>query len=195
MILGITGGTGTGKTDACEYFRQRGFLVIDSDKVSRRISAKGSPCLREIVSEFGEGILDWEGELARKVLGRIVFADARKLQKLNEITHKYIIEDIKSIISANKDRNIVLDAPLLLETKLDRICTDTLCILADKDTRTARIMARDCISREDAQNRIASQKDDEYYISRCDKVVRNDTDKESLVRMLDEIYGGTDGKE
>ena len=194
MIIGITGGTGCGKSSACDFFKDQGYLVIDSDKIARDVCKKGSPCLDELCQFFGFDILDAGGNLMRKELGKIVFSNSDKLKKLNEITHKYIIEEITEIIEKNKEINIVLDAPLLIETGLDSVCTKKLCILADKDIRKKRISKRDSLSSEEAENRIRSQHDDEFYISHCDYVVHNNGDVEALYRELSEIFGGKNGK-
>ncbi len=194
MILGITGGTGTGKSSVCEYFKNQGFIIIDSDAVARSVCAKGTACLDEIVRFFGHGVIDSDGKLKRKELGRIVFSDAEKLKILNSITHKYIIEGIKETIRENEGKNIVIDAPLLIEAGLDDICTRTLCVLADRDTRLKRIMKRDSLSEADAQNRISSQPDDDFYISKCDFVLYNNGGLESLADRLSGIFGGIDGR-
>ncbi len=190
MIIGLTGGTGTGKSTACRYFEDKGFLVIDSDKVAREVCDKGEPCLDEIVSFFGKEVLDDDGSLNRRRLGEIVFSDSKKLEKLNEITHKYIKEKIKNTISQNEQKNIVLDAPLLFEAGLGDVCTVRLCILADTNIRAARIMARDGISEEQALNRISSQHDDAFYVEKCDYAVYNNGDAEQLTNKLSEIFDG-----
>jgi dephospho-CoA kinase len=194
MIIGITGGTGCGESSACEFFKGQGYLVIDSDKIAREVCKKSSPCLCELSEFFGLQILDNDGNLMRRELGKIVFSDSDKLKKLNEITHKYIIEEITEIIEKNKEINIVLDAPLLIETGLDSVCTTKLCILADKDIRKKRISQRDSLSAEEAKNRIMSQHDDEFYMSHCDHVVYNNGDVEALYKKLSEIFGGKNGK-
>ena len=194
MILGITGGTGTGKTSVCQFFKKHGFVVIDSDIVARNVCQKGTDCLGEIVSIFGADILDADGNLKRKELGRIVFSDEKKLKVLNSITHKYIARSIKKTIEENEDKNILIDAPLLIEAGLDSICTKTLCVLADKDTRLKRIMQRDSLSAEDAKARIASQREDEFYISHCDFVIYNNGELASLETELFDILGGIDGR-
>ncbi len=193
MIVGITGGSGTGKSTACRFFEQKGWLIIDADSVAREVCSKGTKCLQEIKSEFGEKIIDENGNLKRKELGEIVFADKSRLDKLNSITHKYIVEEIKNR-AKNKDRNIVIDAPLLLETGLDGICDKTLCVLADEDIRISRICKRDSISVETAKNRIASQKDDSYYRDRCDFWVMNNGTEDELTMEMSKIFGGNNGR-
>ena len=190
MILGITGGTGTGKTSVSQFFKDHGFVVIDCDVVARNVCQKGTDCLGKIADTFGTDILDSDGNLKRKELGRIVFSDGEKLKILNKITHKYIVQSIKKTIEENADKNILIDAPLLIESGLDSICTNTLCVLADADTRLMRIMKRDSLSASDAKARISSQPDDEFYISHCDMVIYNNGQPDSLETELLDILGG-----
>jgi len=193
MILGLTGGSGTGKSSACRFFEEKGFLIIDMDKVSRKVCQKGEKCLDEIVSFFGSGILDENGELIRKKLGDIVFSDKEKLAILNKITHKYIIRDALCTIRQNPGRDVVLDAAVLFESGAHTLCTHTICILADFEKRLSRIMARDSLLEESARNRIMSQPNDDFYIARCDAAVYNndgpDALYEELENWLGEVYG------
>jgi len=194
MVLGLTGGSGTGKSTACEYFKNKGFLVVDSDKIAREVCSKGERCLEEIRLAFGDGVIDEEGNLKRKELGNIVFADSEKLKLLNDITHKYIVERNVNIIEENRNKNIVLDAPLLFEAGLGDICTKKICVLSERKKRIERIMKRDGLSADAAIARISSQPDDEFYISRCDYVVYNNSDEYKLKAMLDNIFGGDNEK-
>ena len=189
MIIGLTGGSGTGKSTACEFFKKTGFVIIDSDEVSREVCRKGEACLDEIVEVFGAGVLDDEGNLMRHSLGDIVFNDKEKLLALNEITHKYIIGKIEDIINRNKHKNIVLDAPLLFETGLDKLCHMNICVLSEKENRIRRIILRDGISLEQATARIESQPNDKFYISRCDIAFYNNGDMELLMDHLKEEFG------
>lgn len=193
MIVGITGGSGTGKSTACRFFRENGWFIIDADSVAREVCSKGTRCLGEIKAQFGAGIIDEDGNLKRKELGEIVFSDKSRLDKLNSITHKYIVEEIKNR-AKNNDGNIVIDAPLLLETGLDSLCDKTLCVLADEDIRIKRICKRDMISAETAKNRIASQREDGYYRERCDFSVTNNGTEEELIMETAKIFGGNDGR-
>ena len=188
MIIGLTGGTGTGKSSVCDFFRKRGYLIIDADIVSREVCAKGEKCLGEIADFFGNGILDKEGNLMRRALGDIVFNDKSKLETLNQITHKHIKARIEEIILANKDKNIVLDAPLLFEAGLDGICDIKVCVLSDRLNRARRIMTRDGISETQALARIDSQQHDDFYISRCQVVIYNNGDLDSLMMQMEKEF-------
>ena len=191
MILGLTGGSGTGKSTVCKYFEDKGFLIIDSDKIARQVCQKGEKCLEEVVNAFGKEILDEEGNLIRSALAKIVFSDEEKLGLLNSITHKYIVLENMNIIKDNPHRDIVLDAPLLFEAGLGDICTKRLCVLSDRSKRIQRIVERDNILVENATARINSQPEDEFYISRCEYVVYNNSSVEELFEKLGSMFGGS----
>ena len=190
MIIGLTGGSGTGKSTACEYFRNKGFIIVDSDKIARQVCAKGEKCLEEIVEAFGNDILDEDGNLKRKTLGNIVFSNKKKLDILDKITHKHIVLKNMEIIRLNPSSDIVLDAPLLFEAGLGGVCTKTVCVLSDTEKRIERIMARDGISKESALARIKSQPADSFYISLCDYVIYNNSNVADLINQLENIFGG-----
>lgn len=171
MVLGLTGGTGAGKSTVAALFAQRGWTVIDFDQISREVCVAGSPCLAELAQAFGEEILQPDGSLNRKKLGAMVFGDAGALRILNEITHKYIIEDARQKMAGGG--NFLLDAPLLFDAGLETWCDKVLCVTADDAIRIARITARDGISRESALARIKSQAAQEELVKKSDFVIEN----------------------
>lgn len=184
MIIGLTGGSGTGKSTACRFFKDNGFVIIDCDEVYKNLCQKGTPCLDEISQTFGTGVLNEDLSLNRTELSKIVFSDSEKLKTLNSITHKYIIDKIKEIILENREKDIVIDAPVLFEAGVDNICDLTVCILADRERRIDRIMQRDNKSYADAKRRIDSQQDDEFYLSKCNIAVYNNLGEDALFSSL-----------
>lgn len=174
MTVGLTGGSGTGKSCAAPIFEKYGFKIIDFDKLSRDVCQKGTPCLAELRDFFGDEIVSEDGELIRKKLGETVFSDREKLKALNRITHKYILAETKKIILNLTGCNILFDAPLLFEAKLDKQCDYVISVIAPPDERQRRICKRDKISPEIALKRIQSQKDDSFYIANSDYVIIND---------------------
>lgn len=180
MIVGLTGGTGTGKTSVARVFYENGFEVIDYDKITREIYIKGSSCLNELAENFGKEILTPDGELNRKKLGSIVFASKEKLEILNNIVYKYILAHTKEKIEEAADKKLLLDAPTLFEAGLDGECDYIVGVIADKEKRLERICQRDGLNKEDAQNRINSQKKDEFYIENCDFLIKNNGSEEML---------------
>lgn len=169
-LIGITGGSGCGKSYLSGRLREKGIPVIDCDLVSREIMAKDTPCAKEVCEFFGEEILE-NGEINRRKLGRIVFSDGEKLKKLNEITHKYILESIYNKMAKEESDVIVTDGATLIESGIK--CDLMVGIVADREVRKKRIMERDGLSEEDAQLRINAQKPDRFYKENCDFVVDN----------------------
>ncbi len=180
MIIGLTGGSGCGKSLASQFFEEKGFVIIDFDALSREVTSGGSECLDEIRKEFGDDVIAPDGTLMRRKLGDIVFSDQKKLSTLNSITHKYILAEANKLVEENKYKNIIFDAPLLFEAGLHDKCDYTIAICAEKDVRINRIANRDNISTESAKKRIESQKDDSFYIEKSNFSVRNDKDDKNL---------------
>ena len=189
-ILGLTGGSGTGKSAACTAFARLGCGVIDADATYRTLCDTCEPMLEEIQNVFGD-VFSTDGKLDRKKLGAIVFADAKKLQQLNAITHPYIRQAARDAFAAYSKRGCLLciyDAPVLFEGQMETLCDKTCAVLAARNTRIARIVARDAITEEYAALRIDAQKDDAFYRERCDYVVQNDADLDTLYTQVRKIY-------
>lgn len=189
-ILGLTGGSGTGKSAACTAFARLGCGVIDADATYRTLCDTCEPMLEEIQNVFGD-VFSTNGKLDRKKLGAIVFADAQKLQQLNAITHPYIRQAARDAFAAYSKRGCLLciyDAPVLFEGQMETLCDKTCAVLAARNTRIARIVARDAITEEYAALRIDAQKDDAFYRERCDYVVQNDADLDTLYTQVRKIY-------
>lgn len=191
-IIGLTGGTGSGKGFVSELLKKRHAFVMDTDKTAHEIILKGRPAYDELVDYFGTGILGEDGEIVRRRLGDIVFSDREKLAVLNACTHKYIkMEIMKTIeeISQQTDKYtaIVLDAPMLAEAGLTDICDDIWVVYADSEVRVRRIMERDAITEEQARNRIASQRSWEEYKELGAVIIDNSSDEENLENQLDSL--------
>lgn len=169
-IVGITGGSGCGKSYVSAQLSKRGAMVIDCDKVAHEIMEPGSQCLLELCEFFGGEILE-KGVLCRKKLAKIVFSDSEKLKMLDKITHKYILDDIYKKIEKAENKIILVDGAVLIESGMK--CDLLIGVLADKDVRKKRIMLRDGLSEEEAERRISAQKPDGFFEENCDFVVYN----------------------
>lgn len=189
FILGLTGGSGSGKSTVCEYLEKSGVYIIDTDKLARKVTEPKMPALSEIEQCFGSEVINRDFSLNRKKLAAIVFSDSDKLDMLNKITHKYITELIMDEIKKCGKDMICIDAPVLHAAGLENICDKTAAICADKQNRINRIMLRDNISAEDAKKRIDSQMTDSEYASVCDYVFYNNSeeDVETAARKILEI--------
>lgn len=177
-IIGLCGGSGSGKGAVAGILVGLGVPVIDTDAVYHNLTVSDSECLRELVSYFGEEILSDNGSLHRPTLARIVFADgaAEKRARLNHIAHKHVLSSVRESLSTLRERGYALaavDAPLLYESGFDKECDDVIAVIADRDTRINRIMSRDAITRDQAIVRIDSQISDTVLCERADYVIEN----------------------
>jgi dephospho-CoA kinase len=193
MVIGITGPIGSGKSYIGRLFRKKGLPVIDADKVYHSLTNKRSELTEELENEFGSGIINDDGSLNRAELSKIVFSDADKLSRLNEITHKNVIEMITRRVYLNYAKNnriVVVEVPLMFESGYDKKCAEVISVIADEDVRVKRIMKRNGFSEEEAKKRIKNQKDNNFYIANSSKVLYNDTYKiarQNCERIYDEI--------
>lgn len=179
MVIGITGGSGGGKTTVSKEFEKAGFYIIDADVVAHSTMSKNSDCLKEVICEFGEEYLNKDNEIDRKKLGALVFNNKEKLEKLNEITHKHIVKNIKAMIK----ENTVIDAIGLFESELDKLCDSTIFVYCPKELRIKRIVERENITVQYAKDRINAQKKDEYYKKRATYTVINDNENDILTQL------------
>ncbi len=187
-IIGLTGGSGSGKSAVAKIMRKLGAGSVDADSVYRQLCASNREMLDELDRAFG-GVLTRSGALDRARLAGVVFGDPEKLRRLNEITFPYICEASLKKIQAQTDKPIVLlDAPTLFETGADKLCSDTVGIIADINVRLSRIMSRDGISHEAACSRIAAQPDESFYRQKCGHILINNGNLAGLRRDTDDLY-------
>ncbi len=181
FVLGLTGGTGAGKSMISDYLEKKGAYIIDADKLSREITKENGACLDEINEAFPNVISN--GILDRKALGKIVFSDKDKLKILNEITHKYIKKLTEDEINSH-DGLIVLDAPLLYEAGEDKLCHKVIFVTAEDSIRLERIIKRDKLSKEDAKKRIEARNLEEI-MKKADFIISNNGDFEKTKKEID----------
>lgn len=180
FTVGLTGPTGAGKSYVCEIFRQKGFKIIDCDKIAHELTAKNAPILAELASEFGEDIVK-NGELDRKLLASRAFDTKEHTKKLNSILHPAIAEKCKE----EAQGLTVLDASQLFEANMQNDCYKVIGVLADEDVRIKRIIARDNITEQQAKLRMSAQFDNDYFIDNCDYIIYNNG--EDIAAQTDNI--------
>lgn len=194
MIIGLTGGSGSGKSTVAEILKQHDMLIIDCDKIAHEIILKGNDTYIELINIFGENILDSSKQIDRKKLGNIVFKDKGKLNLLNECTHKHIVNKVKEIIKENlnnKDINaIVIDAPLLIEANLHTIVDEVWAVYADTDIRIQRLIKRDNITLEQAKERLQSQMSWVEMVTYADTIIYNNN-LDDMKKQIDSILRST----
>lgn len=180
FTVGLTGPTGAGKSYVCEIFRQKGFKIIDCDKIAHELTAKNAPILTELASEFGEDVVK-NDELDRKLLASRAFDTKEHTKKLNSILHPAIVEKCKE----EAQGLTVLDASQLFEANMQNDCYKVIGVLADEDVRIKRIIARDNITEQQAKLRMSAQFDNDYFIDNCDYIIYNNG--EDIAAQTDNI--------
>ena len=170
MIIGITGGTGCGKTTLLDVIRQRGGLVLDCDAVYHQLLISDKKMLAAIDARF-PGTVE-NGSLNRKKLGAIVFADKDALLDLNRITHAAVKAEVQHQLET-APKLAAIDAIALHEGGLADLCDVTVAVTAPTEDRVRRLMARDNIPEDYARSRIAAQHDEDWFRQRCDYVLEN----------------------
>ena len=197
-IIGLTGGIGTGKSTVSAYLAQKGCKIIDADLISHQMTEAGSPCLAEIKAAFGEDVFLRDGNLDRKKVGRLVFADATKKKTLEQIITRRVIEKTLRILQdcrAQQEDLVVLDAPLLFECGMQRYTDETWLVVCRTETRLRRIAARDGLAEEDIQKRIANQMSTEQKEKLADYIIDNSRDLAWLYAQIDTLLAKSDQRE
>ena len=170
MIIGITGGTGCGKTTLLQTIAERGGLILDCDAIYHELLTRDEVLLSAIEARF-PGTVE-NGQLQRKKLGAIVFTDEKALLDLNKITHSAIRAEVCRRLEAGP-RLAAIDAIALFEGGLAELCDVTVAVTAPLETRIQRLMQRDGICESYARSRIAAQHDEGWFRQRCDHVLEN----------------------
>ncbi len=188
-LVGITGGTGTGKTTALSSAEANGMLAIDADAVYHDLCETCAPMLAEIEERFPGAVED--GVLRRKKLGRAVFSDAEALTDLNAITYKYVVDAIDKLLAdhaAAGGAYAAIDAINLIGTPLQKRLGALVGVTAPEGDRVARLIAREGVSEDYARLRIRAQKPDGYFETNCDHILRNDGSREDFRLACDELF-------
>ena len=189
-IIGLTGGSGTGKTTALEVLRGLGALCIDCDELYHELTRSSAELREALTARFG-AVYTTGGELDRKALGRVVFADSAALGELNAIAHGFVSAELRRRLrgwAMQGGALAAIDAVALFESGADRFCTATFGVVAPHSERVRRIVAREGISEEYAQLRIGAQQPDSYYTERCTAVLVNDKSKEDFAKLCESEF-------
>jgi dephospho-CoA kinase len=175
-LIGLTGSIASGKSLVSRQLLGLGAMVIDADQVARDMVQPGSPGWEMINREFGESFIGSDGGLDRKTMGLLVFNNPQELERLNRITHPLILAEIEKQLQKYRSEHegiVVLDAPLLFETGLDRSVDEVWVVMVDQQTQVKRLVARDHLTEQDALHRILIQMPLEEKVQRADRVIDN----------------------
>ena len=185
VVLGITGGTGSGKTSALAAIRDLGGVVIDCDAVYHEMLDKDADLRHAIEVKF-HGVFNSDGTLNRKKLGELVFENKERMAQLNEVIYQFLVPEIQK--RAREGYLTAIDAINLIESGVGALCDRTVAITAPAELRVRRIMARDGIDERYARMRISAQKSDEFYRSKCDYELSNTAETPEAFRDMARVF-------
>jgi dephospho-CoA kinase len=194
LVIGLTGGIASGKSTVSNMFKEMDITVVDADIEARLAVMKGESAYVKILAEFGEDILLDNGEINRQRLGSIIFYQEEKRQILNEIVHPEVRKRMRDQVEQaikNSEEVVVLDIPLLFESKLTYMVDKTLLVYVDDETQLKRLTDRNNLSEEDARARISSQMPLSEKIKLADAVIDNNgsiaNTKKQLLEILEQF--------
>ena len=175
FVVGLTGGIGSGKTVVSDYFIEMGVSVIDTDVIARTVVAPGQPTLKQLADVFGEQILQENGELDRAALRTLAFSSEQNKAQLDAITHPAIrLETFKQISNTESPYCVVVVPLLVAGSEFALLMQRTLVVIADHDTKVARVMKRNEITQEEVERIMRTQISDEERMAFADDVIVND---------------------
>ena len=186
MIIGITGSSGSGKTTVAKIIAEKiNGEIIDADKIVKEEQKIGKPYYGEIVCLFGKNILCENCEINRKALAETIFSYDSKREAINKTTKKYIVPKIVEAVNSIKDKNIILDVPLLFESSLDTLCDANIAIIANTETKLKRLTLREKNNESLIKKRLSVQPKDEFYKTKTEYIIENNN--ENLEEKVEEV--------
>ena len=195
-ILGITGSSGSGKSSVCKIIQKSvKAQIIDADKIAKELQDERTEYYYKIIETFGQDILDKDKNIIRKKLAEIIFKDEKQKLKLDKLTFKYVVDEIKRQIEIYKQENvdyIIVDAPTLIEANMNNMFDYIIAVIATKENKLERICERDNISIELAETRLSAQKEDNFYTKHANFTIFNDD--ENLNKKVQELLQKMEGE-
>ena len=188
IVIGLTGGIGTGKSEVARILEEIGAYIIDADRLGHSAYLPHSEIWEEVVKEFGDGVLLPDEEIDRKKLGSIVFNDPVQLAKLNEIMHPRMGQMVANMIEGLDAEVVVVEAALLLEAGWDALVDEVWCTGASEDVVIDRLKARNGLNKEEVQKRINAQMSVDERKSRSQVMIENNGDLAQLTTVIEQIW-------
>jgi dephospho-CoA kinase len=190
LLVGLTGGLGSGKSTVARMLADRGAVIVDADELSRKALEPGTPGFERVCDLFGQDILDEGGRIDRRELATRVFADETKRLALESITHPEVFRLLAEALEAHRgtDDVVVFDAPLIVETGFHDAVDVLVVVAADEALQVQRVAEARGMSEDEARSRIAAQADPAARENLADVVIRNDGDLAALERRVDELW-------
>ena len=190
ILVGLTGGIGSGKTTVARLLAERGAVVVDADELAREAVRPGTRAFEQVWALFGDDVITAEGELDRAGIAAIVFADEEKRRALESITHPEVFRLLADAVEWHRDSDnvVVFDAPLIIETGFHEACDVVVVVTASEEARIERLRADRGMSPAEAAVRIAAQVGAEVREAAADVIIDNSGDLPALERQVDELW-------
>lgn len=188
LVIGVTGGIGSGKTAVTDHFQRLGITVVDADLASRVVVEPGRPALQAIAAHFGTGVILPDGSLDRRALREIVFAQPDERKWLERLTHPLIAQEILQQIQASQSPYTILASPLLLESGQSRMTQRVLVVDVPEAVQVARTTARDNTDENGVRAIIAAQMKREERLAKADDVILNDKSLSELHAAVEALH-------
>jgi len=192
MVIGLTGGIGTGKSTVTGILTQFGAFVVDADRVGHAVYEPGREGWERVVAEFGREIIASDGTIDRRKLGTVVFGEPQRLARLNELIHPLMGAEIQRRIQAQRARDrsrpIVLEAAVMIEARWHAFVDELWVVVASRDAVLRRIASERGLDRAAIEARISSQLSDEERCRYADVVIENSGDRDDLKRRLEALW-------
>ena len=189
LVVGVTGGIGSGKTVVAQAFADLGVEVIDTDQLARELTAPGEPAVQEIARRFGREVLTTEGELDRAVLRRLVFSDSGARRRLEALLHPLIAQQVTRRVEQASGPYVVLVVPLLVETGAYADIVDRVLVVdSPEDLQVARVARRNGLPRNEIEAILRAQASRQQRLARADDVLTNDGDLDTLRDGVEHLH-------
>jgi len=184
LVIGITGGIGSGKSVACKYFEKLGYEVIYADKVAKELYQTSSKLRNLLVKEFGKGILDTDGGISRKSARKIIFSKKSNVKRVNRIVHPFVIDEIERIIRRTKNRIVLVETAIMFESGYSNRMDYVILIYTNKRTRIDRVRNRDNVKISEIDKLMKLQMDEREKIGQADFIIKNNAAPSELYRNI-----------
>lgn len=188
MIVGLTGGIGSGKSSVAALFEQHGIVTVDADDVAREVVQPGEPALVRIRTHFGDGVIQDDGTLDRAALRQKIFADEADRRWLEQLLHPLIGQRLTEHLQNARSPYALLVSPLLLETDQHKRCQRIAVVDVPESVQIERTMARDNNSREQVQRIIDAQMDRQQRLAAAQDVIDNSRDPQAVARQVEQLH-------
>ena len=185
LLVGITGGIGSGKTFVCNKLAKKGFKVFYADTIAKNLYTSNKTLLKNIVKEFGEDILNYQGKINLSKFREVIFANKKNYSKINKIVHPLVIDYIIKESKKSIYDIVLIESALVFESGLDKDLDYVIMIYANKKTRVERIMMRDGAKKSEVENIMKYQIDDKQKLELSDFVLVNNKSEEQLDEQID----------